>query len=419
MKESVTAESATRDTTRLVDQRLLRAQKLESLGQLAGGVVHDFNNLLSVVLNYADLVIQDVRADDPRLDDLREIRRAAERATVLARQLLAFGRQGAHCPRVLDLRACARGLEGMLRRLLPFRVALDVLAPPTLGNIRADPGQIEQVIVNLVVNERDAMPDGGAVRIEMSDVTLGGPLAAELRLDEGPFVVLSVCDTGTGMDAETRERIFEPFFTTKDAGRGTGLGLSTVLDVAQQCGGGVRVETAPGHGACFHVYFPRIAGGAALVSAPPVANPARRGTETILLVEEDPQVRAVTTTLLHRYGYRVLGASSAGDALLIEEQHDDVIHLLVADVALARLRGDQLARRLSTRRPDMAVLLLSSPDPTSTLALEPGAVVDKPFTTESLIRAVGDLLEWRKAAGSTGRPCRSAARTGGSGTPEA
>ena len=385
------------DTTQLVqtEERLRQSQKMEAIGQLAGGVAHDFNNLLSVILSYTDFLLMDLDAGDPRRDDLREVRRAGQRAAELTHQLLAFGRKQVLQPRSLDLGESVRGMEKLLRRILAGNVELDLVLAPSLGSVRADPGQVEQVLVNLVVNAGDAMPRGGTLVLQTSEVTLGDE-ARDLGVAPGPFVLLRVKDTGTGMTPETRARIFEPFFTTKDPGKGTGLGLATVLGIVQQSGGAIRVESAPGEGTTFEIYFPRVSDAAPAPIEAPATATSLRGSETILLVDYEEQVRTLGRAILRRQGYNVLVATSPGDALLIGEQYEGPIHLLVTDVVMPRMTGHQLAKRLAPLRPDMRVLYMSGRIDGSIVhdgVLDAGiAFLQKPITPDVLARKVREAL---------------------------
>jgi two-component system cell cycle sensor histidine kinase/response regulator CckA len=387
-------------------EQLRQAQKLEAVGRLAGGVAHDFNNVLSVILGYAEDLLSTFSPDDPRRQDMTEIQNAGQRAAALTRQLLLFSRQQVLEPKVLDLNDVLANMDRMIERLLGEQVELKLLPGARLGRVRADRGNIEQVIVNLVVNARDAMPGGGRVTIETTNVLADEAFAQQhLACKPGPYVRLAVTDTGTGMDAATRARIFEPFFSTKDQGKGTGLGLSTVFGIAQQSGGGVWVYSEPGHGSTFKVYLPRVdAEPDPIAPEPPVGD--LLGTETVLLVEDEQAVREVARRILERHGYTVLVADSAPDAVRLCDEHSGTISLLITDVVMPQLSGGQLAQQALAKRPELKVLYVSGYTDGSIEAqggLPPGvAFLQKPFTSELLASKVRSVLD--RSPVSTRRP---------------
>ena len=379
------------------EEQFLQAQKMEAVGRLAGGVAHDFNNLLSVILGYCELMADDPQVEEGVRADVQEIARAGQRASDLTRQLLAFSRQQVLAPAVVELNEILADVEPMLVRLLGEDIELRFVSRPGLGKVLVDPGQLEQVILNLAVNARDAMPRGGTLTLETDDVELDAAYAAEHpEATPGPHVMLAVTDTGTGMDAATRARIFEPFFTTKEKGKGTGLGLSTVFGIVRQSGGTVWVYSEPGHGTTFKIYLPRTREAVVSSVAPP-PDPSPRGTETVLLAEDDGPLRLLVRTALARLGYQILEAQSADEALLLCARFSGPIHLLLTDVVMPKVGGRELAERLAEQRPDTRVLFMSGYTDDTVVrhgVLAAGiAFLQKPVTPQSLARKVREVLD--------------------------
>jgi two-component system cell cycle sensor histidine kinase/response regulator CckA len=345
------------DRLERTEERLCQSQKLEAVGQLAGAIAHDFNNVLSVILSYAHFLLEDLKLHHSLRVEVEEVRRAGERATDLTRQLLAFSRQQTPKPQAIDLNETVAGMKNLLTRILSEDVVLVLSRASPRAIIRADCGRIEQVILNLVLNARDAMPSGGRLTITTSHLEIAADREAH-GLAAGSYVAMRVTDTGVGMNEDTRARIFEPFFTTK--GKGTGLGLASVSRIVHQAGGTIQVDSELGRGTTFTLYFPH-AGNTATATASAVlpASTALRGTETILVAEDDDHLRATARAILERCGYTVLDARNAGEVLLLCEQHPSPIHLLLTDVVMPRMNGRQLATRLAPVRPEMKVLYMS------------------------------------------------------------
>jgi nitrogen-specific signal transduction histidine kinase/CheY-like chemotaxis protein len=381
-----------------LEEQVRQGHKMEAIGQLAGGVAHDFNNLLTVIHGYADLVLATMTTDDPRRGDVDEIVKAAARAAGLTRQLLAFSRKQVLQPALVDVNTLVANTCGMLRRLIGEDVELVTNLARDLDSVYADAGQLEQILMNLAINARDAMPHGGRLSIETAAVAVDDSSAmGHTDVKPGSYVMLAVADSGTGMDEQTQERIFEPFFTTKERGRGTGLGLATVYGIVRQSGGYISVETKPGCGATFKVFLPRA--GAPAVGDIPLAGvePAPTGSETLLLVEDEEAVRFLSRTLLERAGYHVLDAADPHQAEDLFRQHADAIDLLVTDVVMPGSSGPSLFARLSAERPSLKVLYMSGyPDESmvypSTL-LPKVEFLQKPFTAEALMCKVREALD--------------------------
>jgi PAS domain S-box-containing protein len=381
-----------------LESQLLQAQKLDAVGRLAGGIAHDFNNMLTVILSYSGFLIDQLPEGDLRAD-ARELNTAGQHAAELTRQLLAFSRRQLLAPRVVQPNAQIAAMESMLRRVVGEDVEVTMLLDPSVGNVYADPSQLEQIVMNLVVNARDAMPRGGAVTIATRNVVLDeSDCALHVGVTPGRYVRMAVTDTGQGIAPALLPRIFEPFFTTKEQGKGTGLGLSTVHGIVSQSGGHVRVTSELERGTNFEVYLPRIDAPASRPPPPPESSASPRGgTETILVAEDEDQVRHLITTVLRRHGYEVIEAKNGGEALLACERHPSRIDLLVTDVIMPRMSGRELAERLAPLRPEMRVLYVSG---YCESAIAQHGVVDagrsvllKPLTPDALLRKVRTVLD--------------------------
>lgn len=382
-----------------LEEQLRASQKMEAIGSLAGGVAHDFNNLLSVILSYTVFAMKGVREGDPIRDDLLEVKKAGERAAALTRQLLAFGRKQVLQPVPLDLNQIATGVEKMLRRILGEDIDLVQTLSPGIGLTFADPGQIEQVLMNLVVNARDAMPEGGQLTIETSNVQIDEEYAAShVGVTPGSYVQMAVTDTGCGMDSQIKDRLFEPFFTTKQEGKGTGLGLSTAYGIVRQSGGNISVYSEVGQGTTFKILLPRDHSATTVTaSKPSVARKRATGSETILVVEDEEALRRVARRALVEAGYTVLTAADGDEALLICAQHSGDIQLLLTDVVMPRMSGEVLAQTLSKTRPALKVLHMSGYTDKAIVhhgVLDAGThFLAKPFTSVDLTRKVREVLD--------------------------
>jgi two-component system cell cycle sensor histidine kinase/response regulator CckA len=380
-----------------LEAKLRQSQKLEGIGQLAGGVAHDFNNLLTVILGHCELMTRVLDPRDPLASNVEEIRKCGDRAAVLTRQLLAFSRRQVLQVKVLDLNALVTGLNKMLQRLIGETVDLQLALAPALSSIKADPGQIEQVIMNLVVNARDAMHDGGKLTIETSDVVLDAEYAAHhVAVSPGAHVLLAVTDSGCGMDSATANRIFEPFFTTKPAGKGTGLGLSTVYGIVKQSGGSIWCYSELGQGTTFKIYFPVVAEQAVTVR-PEKPSPVAGGTETVLVAEDDASVRSLIEQILAADGYSVIAAANGAEALVEYKSRGADIDLVITDLVMPDMGGKELEKRLIEIQPDVKMLFMSGY--AGDAATRHGMIdegtnfMQKPFSRDALSRKVRELLD--------------------------
>jgi len=380
-----------------LDERLRQSQKMEAVGQLAGGVAHDFNNLLGVILGYCELLEEEATPDDAKRRMVEQIHRAGTRAAVLTRQLLAFSRRQVLRPVVLDLNRLVTGMESMLRRLIGEDIEITISLLSDLGSVKADPTQLEQILMNLAVNARDAMPGGGTITIETTNVAFDDTHAHEhAEVKPGSYVVLAISDTGVGMSGETQARIFEPFFTTKQAGKGTGLGLSTVYGIVKQSAGYIYAHSELGRGTTFKVYLPCAAGETGILRREETLS-VRGGRETILLVEDNAPLRELTREILKGLGYAVLDSGRPFEAIRTAEQHGGPIALLITDIVMPETNGRALAKTLTAVRPEMKVLYTSGYEYDACVErceLEEGyPLLEKPFTRGALAKRIRELLD--------------------------
>ncbi|MFO0731526.1 MAG: response regulator [Nitrospiraceae bacterium] len=398
------------EALRLSEKQFRQAQKMEAVGRLAGGLAHDFNNLLTVIMGHSQVLLADLNPEDPIRPKIEEMQKAGERAVGLIRQLLAFSRKQALEPKVLSMNAVVGNLENMLRRLIGEDIQLVIRSDANNGHVKADQSQLEQVVMNLVVNARDAMPNGGLLAIETSQTELTKTPMHHLQpLPSGPYVKLTVTDTGCGMDSNTLSHIFEPFFTTKGEHKGSGLGLSTVFGIVTKSGGGIDVWSQVGHGTTFEIYLPRINPASLQVPLPDQPLHARRGIERILLVEDEPSVRDLVRDELAKAGYQVIEATNGVEACLVATQQSGPIDLLLTDVVMPGMNGRELAQHLYVIKPNLRVLFMSGY--LDDICLSAGldahrtAFLQKPFTPDVLVHTVRDLLD-RPAhgVGGTKRP---------------
>lgn len=396
----VGAVVAFRDITsgKELEYQFRHAQKMEAVGRLAGGVAHDFNNLLTIISGYTELIEMGLPPENPLRAHASEVLKAGERAAALTRQLLAFSRQQVMAPQVLDLNSVVTNIHKMLRRLIGEDVELTTISAPDLGTVRADPGQIEQVIMNMAVNARDAMPEGGKLTIETSNVDLDtGYARIHFPIAPGRYVQLSISDTGCGMDEEVQKHIFEPFFTTKEHGKGTGLGLATVYGIVKQSDGYIWVYSEKGNGTTFKIYLPRVDAPVVVTGEGQTERKSVRGSETVLVVEDETSLRKLVCGVLKSNGYRVLEASRGEEALRISGQHEGAVQLLLTDVVMPQMSGRHLAEQLASLRPQTKVLFMSGYTDDAIVhhgVLEPGMdFLQKPFTPESLARKVREVLD--------------------------
>jgi nitrogen-specific signal transduction histidine kinase/CheY-like chemotaxis protein len=391
-----------RDVTeqRSLEEQLLRSQRMEAVGRVAGGVAHDFNNLLTVINGRSDLLRSQLDPASPLIAEIDEIKAAGERAAALTRQLLVLSRRRSSSPQAINLNDLVQNMENLVRRSLGEQVELVANFDSGLANVKADPGQMEQVVLNLALNARDAMPRGGRLMIDTANVSVTpGSALALLGLDPGPHVLLRFEDSGTGIDPGIRGQIFEPFFSTKDPAEGTGLGLSTVYGIVQQSNGHIRVESEPGRGACFEVYLPAVSESVEPIPEAVVEPTSPSGTETVLLVEDEAAVRGLLRRFMLSKGYRVLEACEGGEALKLVEEESGKIDLLLTDLVMPGMGGFELAHRLEAKLPEVKILFMSGYSEGAEAFFSSGLVSDaknflqKPFSTDLLAQRLREVLD--------------------------
>ena len=404
------------EALRQSEKQFRQSQKMEAVGRLAGGIAHDFNNLLTVIMGYSQVLLTELGPQHPLRGKIEETLKAGERAATLVRQLLTFSRKQSLDPKILSLNTAVTSLENLLSRLIGEDVKLVSKLDPANGRLRADQAQLEQVLVNLVVNARDAMPKGGTLTIETTQVELTrSPVYCLTPLPPGSYVRLAVIDTGCGMDRKTQSHIFEPFFTTKEEGVGSGLGLSTVFGIVTQCGGAIDVTSRVGHGTRFDLYFPRVESD--VISTAPIrsSGQSQRGTETILLVEDEPSVRTLIRDELRKLGYRVIEAKNGIEACLLATQQAGLFQLLLTDIVMPGMDGRELAQHLSVINPDLRTLFISGyMDDVGIMAgQEEGTMsfLQKPFIPEVLAGAVRNLLDANASSDRAGASPSTSSKT--------
>jgi two-component system, cell cycle sensor histidine kinase and response regulator CckA len=397
---------------RQLEDQLRQAQKMEAVGMLAGGIAHDFNNLITIINGYSQMVLGNLPSDDENRSSVEQIMKAGERAAELTRQLLAFSRRQVARPKALDLNTVVAGTAVMLRRLIGEHIELRIVEGPDLGKVHADPGQLEHVILNLAVNSRDAMPNGGTLIIETQNVEMEEPyVGPNVRMRPGQYVMLAVTDTGTGMDEQTRSHLFEPFFTTKAQGHGTGLGLSTAYGIVKQSNGEIVIYSEPEQGTCVKIYFPAVSEANVEDPSESIPDPVLSGTETILLVEDEEGVRKLVRRTLEQQGYRLFVAASGTEALEISQTYPGPIQLVITDIVMPQMGGQQLAERLKALRPEIQVLYVSGY--TASAVVRSGSLakgdtfLQKPFTLLALVRGVRRLLDKVQGAPGKAESCKS------------